>query len=266
MKLVSWNICCDNGNPRAINELVENENPDILCLQEVSESLLKQLGLLNKQYPFSTQAVDHYVDGFLGLFHRKPSYLIILSKIPFEGDGIRYVHKKSGVRTILARVCGWHECVEHQGVDIIIQGTIWRILNIHIGCADKPKRKQMQFERVVQYFNSTGVTIVCGDFNIITTPEPSHLPRYIYRKLVKTHSIKDLLVGDIQEKFARRFKELGMKDFFRGMVTHPDSGMSLDKILVPIEFTTYCEYSVSSEMYGSDHLPLIVNFDRQISI
>lgn len=265
LKVVSWNADCNNGDPRQIQSLIEDEDPDVLCLQEVSEALKKQIEspFITELYPYSTFATDHQMDGPLGLFDRTPAYLLILSKRPFEGTPFRYTHKRVRDRILLARLRGWHECIEHHGVDISVQGTVIRILNVHIACADTFRNKKKQLGRVIRHFNTNGLNVVCGDFNITTEPKPKYFARYLFRWLLRTHSIQELLQGNERKKFSKIVKKVGICDMFCNHITHPASGLSLDKILISARLTDDLDFRMSEKMYGSDHFPLVIKFGQK---
>jgi len=145
-------------------------------------------------------------------------------------------------------------------VDIDVGGAIFRILNIHISCADTLRNKQRQFRRAIEHFSPDGTTIVCGDFNVTISLEPKHLPHYIVRRISKALPIRDMLQKRAQAIFAQTVAEIGMHDVFHDKVTYPDDDLSLDSILVPEKLVEESEFAVSPNTYGSDHLPLILEF------
>ncbi len=163
---------CYNDNPENLGKLVTKKIPYVIILQEVSpESLeyIKNSEICNI-YPYQTFAVDHRIPRRFGFRKAEIAYLVILSRIPFEGKLIKHVHKRTRGRTMLAFAQGIHECVEHHGIDICIKGVMWRIINVHIACADTFENKQKQISEAFGNFNSDGPTIVGGDFNITESP------------------------------------------------------------------------------------------------
>lgn len=261
MKIVSWNVCCDNGDPRGVEQLIAETNPDVLCLQEVSEPIKRHIESMGDKYPYVTWAIDHYSHGLLGLSKSVPSYLATLSRFPFEEKPIRFKHRRSKTRIALAYFRGWHECIEHQGINILEKNAKWKILNIHVACADTVANKRAQFKRAVPHRDMSAHTVVCGDLNIIPTPEIKHLAKYLMRRIVRTQSLRDLPLGHEQKMFAQMFDELGLHDLFKDQVTHPDSGIALDKILIPKTLVSKCSHEMLTETLGSDHRPLTIDID-----
>lgn len=258
MKIVSWNAHEGNLDPRQVEDLIQTEDPDVICLQEVSTQLRRHLKspYIRRRYPYSAFAIDHIMASIRG---HTPAFLVILSRFPFEGKQTKYRHEKEQKRKLLSRVLGWRECIEHHEVNICVDGSIWKIINLHIACAVSLEEKLKQFHRAAGHFNVEGITIVCGDFNIIVTPEWWHLPRYAFRSLVdREHEIADMLLGDEQAIFAQRLVELGMHDPFRGQKTHPLSGLPLDKIIIPRPLVAQSTSWIIPHTFGSDHFPLVV--------
>ncbi len=260
--IVSFNVDCDNRDPERIKRLVAFQKPDIICLQEVPEELRQHLEInLSNEYPHQSSAVDHFSNGLLGLHTQKRSYLMILSRVPFLGE-IRHTHKSTGKRTLLARVRGWQECVEHQGVDVEIHGTLFRIINLHVACAETEKNKLRQFRRAVRHhLEHDGLTIICGDFNVTTTPLVRHLPAYLLRRIYSRYSIQEMIQQRELKIFARIVEKKGLCDVSGDGVTHPDSGLSLDKILVSREIHHASEAVVCPHQFGSDHLPQAIRLN-----
>ncbi|MAF59341.1 MAG: endonuclease/exonuclease/phosphatase family protein [Candidatus Pacebacteria bacterium] len=258
--LVSWNAHCDNGNLEQVNALISKYKPDILCIQETSPALKEHLEGLN-EYPYFTQAVDHHIENYIGEHFGRPprtsSYLVTVSRIPFIGKPILFEHKKVGVRIGLARLLGWHECIEHHGVDIEIAGKRWRILNIHIAFAETFRNKMRQFREVIGNLNPDGETIICGDFNITKTPTLVHLPSYLLRLIHRGHSIQEQMQGEELIYFEQRSFALGLNGGFPKKPTHPTSGLHLDGVL---SSSKNIQIELGDELHGSDHLPLIVRF------
>jgi endonuclease/exonuclease/phosphatase family metal-dependent hydrolase len=236
-----------------------------VCLQEVPEELRAHLETtLGNSYPYTDTALDHFSDGLLGLsLEKKCSYLMILSRVPFVNTVLKYVHRKIGKRTALARIRGWHECLEHHGVDIFVGNMSVRVLNLHIACAATPRNKWRQLRHAMKYHLShDGETIICGDFNITANPEPKHLPFYCLRRILKPHySIQELLQERELRIFARIIAKRELHDVCGGHITHPDSGLVLDKILVSNRLREISKPLIFPHTHGSDHFPIGVEIN-----
>ncbi|NUM52827.1 MAG: endonuclease/exonuclease/phosphatase family protein [Candidatus Hydrogenedentes bacterium] len=62
-RIMSANLQWDSGNPRRVYEVIEQENPDILALQEVTPSRLQELERLRKTYPYWAHCVGENMLG-----------------------------------------------------------------------------------------------------------------------------------------------------------------------------------------------------------
>jgi exonuclease III len=269
MKIVSWNVDCGNNDLKRVENLIQQTNPDILCLQEVSAVLRDHLEsrCIKNHYPHITSAIDHYASGLFGISQQMTSHLMILSKIKFEGVPIRYQHKRATSRILLAWIRGWQECIEYHGINIAVGEHRWRVLNLHLPCADTFRNKLKCFRSaVVRHANTDGPTIVCGDLNITDTPETKHLPDYALRVFFPDFAppIRERLQRRAQRNFSRMVRKLKLCDVFQNDVTHPTTGLSLDRILVPHHLVNILEPTVSPDTFGSDHYPRTVRFDLHI--
>lgn len=257
---VSWNVHSGNGDfLRQLKRLINRYDPDVLCLQEVPERHLEELKSI---YPFMESAIDyhedHYVGRRLGRSPRSTHYLVILSKFPFENQ-LTEKHERNGEYTEFAQAAGWHECVEHHGVDVLIEGTLWRILNIHVGFADTYQNKLAQFRRMVDSLTIPN-GIILGDANITNSLGRIHLLHFLahlalFRKWSIGNRIQNKALGD----FARVIEQHELHSGFANRITYPGTSLSLDNAFVPQHLASMFSFEVGEERYNSDHLPIIVH-------
>ena len=267
LTIVSFNVDCDNHDAKRIQALIDDCNPDILCLQEVSQQLRPRLeNLLTKRYPYVDVAIDHLADGYFGLApERTHSHLMIFSRVPFVNPALKHVHVPIGNRTLFGYFRGWHECREHHGVDIVVQDTHIRVINLHIACAATPKNKWRQLKHAVRYhIKYHGEAIICGDFNITRKLVFGHAFVYAIRRVLKSRfSMQKMLQGRELPLFARIIAKRNLHDVCGEGITHPISGLELDKILASKSLHAVSRPIFFHKRYGSDHLPLGVVFDLQ---
>ena len=264
-KLVSWNARSTNGDTKQVERLIEDHDPDILCLQEVSPTLLEYLKRLGNTYPFIDCAVDHHEDHYVrrhlpkdywGMPPRTTAHLVILSKLPFQGEPIKFTPRRKTWRS-LEFICGWDESKEYHGVDIGVDGGAWRVVNLHMALSDISGSRLEQFAEVMAHFSHNGHTVVCGDFNTTTTLNLLHLPFFLWRLADKNYSIREMLQGSALVAFSKKVTSFRLHNGFRNKVTHPATGLSLDAILVSKGLEKSLQILLGTDLYGSDHLPLV---------
>ena len=143
LKVMSFNLWIDNKDFQAIENLVSNENPDIVCFQEYNSLHARGLTELQKVYPYSKAFPASYKG------------LLLLSKLPIEESHIH--HKDYRIASIyMTAVLNWN-------------GQKISLLNAH---PRPPLTKQYSnnlhntFDRIQRFVeNQKHPTIVVGDFN-----------------------------------------------------------------------------------------------------
>lgn len=263
--LVSWNVYSGNGDfIDQLLRLIRRYKPDVLCMQEVPEKYLKQLADI---YPYMRYAIDyheeHYVrshaqvPAYFAMPPRSTHYLVILSKLPFESEFVER-HSREEALTEFAQTAGWHECVEHHGVDVHIEGVTWRIINIHVGFADTYQNKLAQFRKIVESL-TTPNGIIMGDANITNSLGRADFFHYLaHRAFFRKYSIKDRIQNRALGDFARVVQQHELHSGFANRVTYPGTKLSLDNAFVPQHLASMFAFEIGEEAFNSDHLPLII--------
>jgi endonuclease/exonuclease/phosphatase family metal-dependent hydrolase len=259
MKIYSWNVWDDNKTPELVLEFIQQLDFDIVCLQEVPESLLKKLNGL----PY---AQVHFVD----LTRLRPKkeeacYLVILTRYQIIHHGSFFTCPKPvyplRTRAFLGLgLFGFTRLKDHGALyaDIQIPGRERpvRVFSLHLRLNGPVERKR-ELAIVASHMDKAASTIVCGDFNIIDQPLQKSfswllgssireaVPWYPERRLMET-----------------QFGSLGLKNVLHGQRTNTRFANQLDHILVP-KAASVTTAGVCENSFGSDHYPvytIIENF------
>lgn len=141
MKIISWNIYFDDetGTQRypEILDYLEEQNVDVICLQEVTESFLNFLRI-------------HSLSSEFNIFHEKQEHWyrnIILAKTKVENDGI------IDLPTRLGRSAPY----------IISEGV--SIFSLHLESMPEDSSYRLEQLKTILSFLDTGSYILCGDMN-----------------------------------------------------------------------------------------------------
>ena len=257
MRILSWNILFSSRNLDEAYAFIERTNADIVCLQEVPASFLERLRKL-PYYAVAAPETDRW-------FRRVKSteYVVILTRYQIFAEGsfpipssepheplrTRLVSKLMNLFNMWARGCG-----NRHGVfaDMEISyGVVIRVINVHLSLT-YPSRRASEFALVSRSLHETRPNIICGDFNVIESGKMSIL-NWLLGGLISdvTNAKRERLAMEAA------FRNNGLINPLKGLVTHPLSASQLDHILVP-ENAKVKEARVVKERYGSDHNPVIV--------
>jgi len=262
LKLLDWNVYCENGNTRAVTEFISAQNADIVCLQEVSEELLARLSRL-PTHALATALDEYRVKNGKHI----PSYLVIMTNLTVtEVRAVKF--KRQPKRSLLALFARWlriEECLEYQYADVLfMRGTVLkkpvpiRIFNTHLESIAGPKHRIARFTQVLRSFAAGKRNIVCGDLNVLRAWY-SFLWR-LFLKFLQGELVtwEELWIKEYKV-FEKMFEKAHLFNVFNGATTHEWSGNQLDYILVP-QGTEIARKTLFEETHGSDHKPMLVEF------
>jgi endonuclease/exonuclease/phosphatase family metal-dependent hydrolase len=247
-------------------EFIKTLDFDIMCLQEVPEEFATRLRTLPFFIAESNESTwEEKIKGILGTQHVS---LVILSKHKMVSHRaypvvarISKSHRADFFRWFMKYAAHWRagELTDRTMLSADIEvlpasGTeaaqLIRIFNVHLQLLT-PEIRQAEFQQVREHLQPPPPTIVCGDFNILDSwrikplnwllsgPLTQAFPWYSERKHIE-----------------KTFRESGLKNIFRKVVTHRISNSQLDHILVPLD-TEVLDRHVVKKTRGSDHRPII---------
>lgn len=242
MKIISWNVNGIKKRKESIDELIEQQNPDILCIQEVKTSEIPEIENYTLYgYP-SSKISNHYGTA-------------IYSKV--EPISIK---KGFGDKEF-----------DDEGRVIRLEFENFYLFNVYVpsgaGKKEKLERKYRFYDGFTKYFKkSNKPQIICGDFNRIASEIDAKRP-----ELMKNQS------GFMPEE-QEWFKEILTKyvDAFREFHSEGDNyswwsnkelkkenkGLRFDYFLVSNTFKkTLNDSYILSDLVDSDHAPIVLDLN-----
>ncbi|MEM1312795.1 MAG: endonuclease/exonuclease/phosphatase family protein [Patescibacteria group bacterium] len=252
MIIISWNLCVENNNQiQSVYNLLKDYQPDVVCLQEVSLSCLKDLQLLKNYELIVAKDFNSFK------YNKKREYkLVILSKYQIlnrNGDN-KFSISHLTRRSFWDFVNRWQESLEFQFIDIEYRNQRYRIFNIHLEVAAGPRLRLKQFMFAARHFNPKAHNIVCGDLNIYA--------KFWLNLLVgwaMGYTPTELFINE-EKLFESEFRRLGMMNLFKGQKTYPKYGLQLDYILVPNSLSTKNNQIITS-VKDSDHYAIVTTLN-----
>ncbi|GAB4149599.1 MAG: hypothetical protein OHK0017_13860 [Patescibacteria group bacterium] len=249
MKIISWNLKYDNLNQKSdLQELLDEYNPDVLCLQEVSAETIRYLKSLQDRKIYF--CLDLKTGNQL---HREVFLAIVTSKdIEVKHHRKFPIHHLTR-KSLFDRLRRLRESIEYHFVDINFGGLDYRVFNVHLEVGAGPKIRVEQFKEILRYFGGQKLNIVCGDFNIYARWYLNLFLGWAYG-----FRLQEYLVNE-RRTFEKIFSGEQLTNVFRNKVTYPAFRLQLDHILVPQNLKLK-DQMVIRQKHGSDHYPLLVKF------
>ncbi len=240
LRCVSWNIYKDNKDQiKSFQTLVDLENPDVICLQEVSPELLDYLKNTQTAYEVESCQDFKWKKDFI-------AYLVILSKSKILHNYTSQLHNKK-IGSLLARHNGIREPREFHFVDLLIrEDFILRVINLHLEVATGTKRRQEEFYNTLSNLSNHIPNVICGDFNIFANPLLN-----IFIGWAFNFGLTDYLALE-RGKFEKIFNKFGLKNLHYKKITYPKFRLQLDHILIDNKLQSR-QTQVATNLFGSDH-------------
>lgn len=253
MKIYSWNI---NGlravAKKGFLEWIENENPDILCIQE-------------------TKLQEDQLDDSLKNINGYRSYFNFAEKKGYSGVAVYTKLEPKSVRTSIGR-----PEFENEGRIVILDFEDFELFNIYFPngqmSEERLKYKMEFYDAILEFCNNeinTGKKLlICGDYNT------AH--REIDLKNPKSNEKYSGFLP-IEREWIDKLIENGYTDTYRHF--HPDSieyswwsyrfkareknvGWRIDYHFVSNNLLPFVsESSILTEVTGSDHCPVMIEID-----
>lgn len=266
MRLISLNVGLFEKNNSKLKQFLTKQQPDIICLQEVTRSVDKNSypeyvskDVIDEATPdlkFSFFAPDWVMNGFeVKNFHGKDVFRFDLGGYVEFGKYIKSKFKILNAHSIFVQNyfslvteeywSRWpdDDCKSVEVVDLNIEGKMFRVLNYH-GIWSKEKLDNGQTIKAARIINGLATeidypVIICGDFNLFP-------------------DTKSMLI--FQESF------ISLTDEFNIKTTRPQSNElnESERNIVDYIFVSPNIKAKNFEVLSSsvsDHLPLILDFE-----
>lgn len=244
MKLISWNMHILNQKFQKGLDFILEQNPDIVCLQEVNN---EALSYLEKTKYHVYKVVNSYGKS-------KKRYKVILSKTP--GKSSNFITQKKERMSIWRKIShkrfGFTKEL-HNGIYLDLEKL--RIINLHLDACSGPFYRLKQFNFALKNSSRKNKTIICGDFNsygnILTNTFLYPIFNFPFSN-VKINEKKEL---------RKLFLKNKLKDVFKKHTTCVNFGfgLHLDYVLVPNSMKIKSVKTYKNR-YNSDHKILEVDF------
>lgn len=246
MKVVSWNLLCNNNRQAKSLSYVMGKLPDVVCLQEVSKETVR---FLRKQEEYQVFVARDFIKRSFGkgeeVFH-----LVLLVR---KGARVRAHHVRHiphlTKNSFWDRAMRWTETLDYHWVEIEKEGELYQVMNIHLEVGAGPHLRKKQFDHILESREERSSLIVCGDFNLFG--------RWYVSPFVgwgMGFSVPEMFVNE-RSMFEQLFLDYGLQNVFRNQVTFPFFRLQLDHILVDKGLTVGSTY-VYPYTFFSDHRPL----------
>jgi endonuclease/exonuclease/phosphatase family metal-dependent hydrolase len=239
IRLLSWNAHLRRAPLEGLQSLIEQERPNVLALQEVSESTLIDLDATGKYHTHVAR------DRRWG---ERPAYLVAGAAVPIEGNCIEVNGSCEITRSIAGRLCRWAECIESQHVRIADYDL--ELINVHLTTGVGPQARARELDRLLQRIAPARRTIVCGDFNTfgygigrVVGPLCAFRPR-------------DYLI-DERSLIGATLRDHGLNPLPLDKPTFPKAKLYLDQVAVTGDLAG-AGVRVLESTFGSDHRPVMV--------
>ncbi len=251
MKICTFNVNSIRSRLEIVQNLIEEQNLDILCMQEIKVE--------NKDFPLINSDIQCIIHG-----QKKLHGVAICSKYPIDESQKGFEGELNEPRFIYTFINGVH------------------IINIYAPLGDNYGDK---FEYKIYFYNKlfeflkrfdlkSDKVLICGDFNISHTEldvwdeeiwqgEVTHLPE---EKAILSKFLDIGFIDLIREVYPNK-KIFTFYDY-RGAKVYKDEGLRLDYILVTKELFKYFKnievltaIRRKRKPTPSDHVPVVAEFN-----
>ena len=147
MKIISWNVNSVRARISYVNELLQTENPDFLCLQETK--------IIDNEFPIKSFTEQGYFSYFFGI----PSY-----------NGVAILSKKKSINISKLNLCN-----KLDARIISVETSDFDIMSVYVPAGgDTPdpntnpkfRHKLLFLDELNQLLKTKKKIIVCGDLNV----------------------------------------------------------------------------------------------------
>ena len=251
MKIISWNVNSVRARISYVNELLQTENPDFLCLQETK--------IIDNEFPIKSFTEQGYFSYFCGI----PSY-----------NGVAILSKKKSINISKLNLCN-----KLDARIISVETSDFDIMSVYVPAGgDTPdpntnpkfRHKLLFLDELNQLLKTKKKIIVCGDLNVA----PYEDDVWSHKSLINVVSHTEIE----REKIRKIIEDCNLIDAVRYFVNPPQNiftwwsyrspnhkknnrGRRLDHIWVPKQIRNKLVSSKILEKYRSkekpsDHVPV----------
>ncbi len=253
MRFITWNLRIGNKKAVYAADIALAKKPDVICFQEVSQSVLHHL---RKVPGYST----HASYDFLSRDPRKNGYTVTMLRYPVI-DEMEIPYIDTACRSILDRIIYrmlGARIEQHNAIVITYDSPTGpsRVVNMRLSCAMSIRSRLSAFMELITHIPGGMPVIYCGDYNVVDSPLFTKLTGWL-RGFTKF----DYRINERQE-FESLFSYLKCTNIFKGISTSVTKIpiLQFDHILVPDTMRVVAT-EVSVRRYGSDHRMLVADIE-----
>lgn len=249
MKIISWNV---NGirsvYKKGFLKFIEDENPDVICLQEIKSQDTPKYSDL-----FNPDPTDCYYTNINFATKKGYSGVVIFSK-----------EKPLSINSLLG-----NERFDTEGRFLEVQFKDYSLINVYIphGARDKKNLsyKLEVFKKLTEYLfhHPSPRLIICGDFNValeeIDLANPRQNANNIMFTLEERLAIKKLIECGFVDSFRKFRKGSGHYTWwpYRKGLRERNIGWRIDYVFVSRSLEeNLTDAFILKEVFGSDHCPV----------
>ncbi len=247
MKIISWNICgIGTRNEKGLLDKLLDEDPDILCLQEIKkQEIPEKEGYI--AYKNSSEVLSNY--GTAIYTKIEP----ISVKMGFKGT--KFADKE----------------LDREGRVIRMEFEHFYLYNIYAptgsGSDEEFERKTRFYDKLTKYVSeSNKPSIICGDFNRISKEIDA---KNITDSIKKSGfaPIEQEWFGEILVKYVDAFREFNQEGgnytwFWSDDYFEENNGFRFDYFLVSNSYKkTITDSYILTDDFGSDHAPIVLELN-----
>ena len=239
IRLLSWNAHLRRAPLDGLQAVIEQQQPTVIALQEVSQSMIVDLEATGRYHIHSVK------DRRWG---ERPAFLVVGAEAPVYGRCLEVNERGDITRSLAGWICRWVECIETQHVRI--ESLDLDIVNLHLTTGIGPFARARELEKLLHRIGPARRTIVCGDFNCFG---------YGIGRIVGplcAFRMRDY-VTDERNLIGTVLRDFGLVPLSLPKPTFPKFGLYLDQVAVTTDLAG-ARADVLDGTFGSDHRPIVV--------
>ena len=245
MKVLTWNVFNRNPDPIRVVDLIQDHDADVCALQELTG---EHVAALREVPDYRLHLAEDFMEG------DQLTYLGLLVRYDTNDERVlTHNGSRSVSPSIVGRRLRWVECLQSQSITVICDSGPVRVANVHLTCGASPRRRLDELRMAYAHLNGADRAVLCGDFNSFGLPWRNALVGWAYG-----FGLADLMTDEI----ASLDSFTGERSFVRAVrnaVTLPKYGVHIDHVFA--RGLNVRQSQVDPATHGSDHRPVIVEFD-----
>lgn len=245
MRIVTWNIRKNNLRAKKAVQFALSQNPDILCLQEVSLNVLEYL----REIPGYSLHASY---DFISKNPKKHGYTVTMTKFPVVNE-MEIPYKEQPSKSMLDRFLYQkinRSIEQHNAILVTITQAeqTYHIVNTRLSCAINVRERLIEFKNLITRVPTDHPVIFCGDYNVSDSRIFNRLTGW-----VRGFKKPDYMI-DERKEFEEIFSKFGLLNIFRGHSTSISNRplLQFDHILIPKNMSLQNK-AVLKKRFGSDH-------------